>query len=57
MTKLQMTSIPARIPVTIKQTIDGDVIDGLELVLEPVQRGIRDDNTPGQEPKSIPPDE
>jgi hypothetical protein len=57
LSKLQMTSVPASIPFTINRTIDGDVIDGLEFVLQPIQSGNRDGQTPGQEPKSIPPNE
>ena len=33
--KLQMTPVPAGIPFTIKKSTDGDVVDGLDFVLQP----------------------
>jgi hypothetical protein len=55
--KLQMISVPSGIPVSINRSIDGDVVDGLEFVLQPIQSGIRENQTPGLEPKSKPPNE
>jgi len=35
--KLQMKPVPVNIPFTIKKSIDGDVVDGLDFVLQPVE--------------------
>ena len=56
LSKLQMNSIPASIHIIIKKSIDGDVVEGLEFVLQSNESGKEEIYTPGQELKPDHPD-
>lgn len=54
LSKIHMTSTPSIVPVTVKRTKDGDVIDGLEFTLQPTLKDSTGNQLPSNKKKMIP---
>ena len=54
LTKLHMTSTPSIIPITVKRTKDGDVIDGMEFSLQSTLKDTTSVKIPVPEKKILP---